>query len=425
MAGLADAAGFRLVAEPEAASVIVVNTCGFIGPAKKESIDTILGMARHKEAGSCERLVVAGCLAQRYPHELAAELPEVDHFLGTSDVGAIAAVLGGEHERMSVGDPGRWVYSAATPRLRSTPAHTAYVKIAEGCSRRCSFCVIPTMRGTQRSRPVADIVAEVSDLAARGALEINLVSQDTISYGRDLGDAATLARLAREVARVPGPGWVRLLYLYPERLDDELVAAIRDEPRVAKYVDLPLQHASSRMLRIMRRGVGSDGQKRLIERLRDRIDGLTIRTAFIVGHPGETDADFQELCDLVEWARFDHVGVFRYSPEEGTRSSGLPDPVPARVAAARFRRLMSLQRRVARERNRAFVGRRIQILVEGPSDESEYLLVGRHAGQAPEIDGVVYLADWDGADPPIGRLVDAQVTQSADYDLAASLLPRG
>lgn len=421
MAGVADRAGYRLVAEPEEASVIVVNTCGFIGPAKEESVDTILEMGRYKEAGSCERLVVAGCLSQRYSSELAAEMPEVDHFVGTSDLLALAPVLAGDSARMSVSDPGRYVYSAETPRLRSTAPHLAWVKIAEGCSRHCAFCAIPAMRGTQRSRPIEDVVAEVRGLVETGAVEVNLVSQDTIAYGRDRKDGTKLAALLRALARVDGLGWLRVFYLYPEQMTDELLEVLAEEPRIVKYVDMPLQHASGAMLRTMKRGVEADRQRRVVERIRERIPGVSFRTAFIVGHPGETEADFEELCELVRWARFEHVGVFRYSDEEGTGSAELSAKVPAKTAAARHRKLMALQRKIARAANRALVGRDLDVLVEGTSEESDYLLQGRHAGQAPEIDGMVYLANCGEVPPAPGSIVRATVTQAADFDLVATL----
>jgi len=423
MAGVADRAGYRLVAEPEDAAVIVVNTCGFIGPAKEESVDTILEMGRFKEAGSCERLVVAGCLSQRYGAELAAEMPEVDHFVGTSDLLALAPVLAGDSARMSVSDPGRYVYSAETPRMRSTARHLAWVKIAEGCSRHCSFCAIPAMRGTQRSRPIDDVVAEVRGLVETGAVEVNLVSQDTIAYGRDLGDGTKLAGLLRALARVDGLAWLRVFYLYPEKMSDELLDVMAEESRIVKYVDMPLQHASSAMLRVMKRGVEADRQRRVVERVRQKIPGVTFRTAFIVGHPGETDADFEELCELVRWARFERMGVFRYSDEEGTGSADQTGKVPAKVAAARHRTLMALQRKIARAANRALVGRELDVLVEGTSEESEFLLQGRHAGQAPEIDGQVYLANCGDIPPAAGSIVRATVTQAADFDLVASLEP--
>lgn len=426
MLGVGAGEGYRIVPDPAEAEVIVVNTCGFIGPAKEESIDTILEMGSYKEAGSCKKLVVSGCLSQRYPEELAKEMPEVDYFLGSSDMLKLGAVLRATEDhplaRVLVGNPADYTFRATDPRLPSMATHSAYVKIAEGCSRKCSFCIIPQMRGTQRSRPVEDVVREVEQLVERGTQEINLVSQDTISYGRDLKeDGRNLSHLVRALGEVRGLKWLRLFYLYPEKLTEELIELIGQHPKVLPYVDMPLQHASDRMLKIMRRGHGPDRQRRLVERMRKEIPNLTFRTAFIVGHPGETEADFEELCSFVKWAEFEHVGVFKYSTEEGTRSATLDEEVPARTIAARHRKLMQIQRPISRKKMRAMVGQTIEVLVEGVSDESEFLLEGRHRGQAPDIDGKVYLANGE-AKP--GEIRKALVTDAADYDLVADLLPR-
>lgn len=426
MLGVGAGEGYRIVPDPAEAEVIVVNTCGFIGPAKEESIDTILEMGSYKEAGSCKKLVVSGCLSQRYPEELAKEMPEVDYFLGSSDMLKLGAVLRATEDhplaRVLVGNPADYTFRATDPRLPSMATHSAYVKIAEGCSRKCSFCIIPQMRGTQRSRPVEDVVREVEQLVERGTQEINLVSQDTISYGRDLKeDGRNLSHLVRALGEVRGLKWLRLFYLYPEKLTEELIELIGQHPKVLPYVDMPLQHASDRMLKIMRRGHGPDRQRRLVERMRKEIPNLTFRTAFIVGHPGETETDFEELCGFVKWAEFEHVGVFKYSTEEGTRSATLDEEVPARTIAARHRKLMQIQRPISRKKMRAMVGQTIEVLVEGVSDESEFLLEGRHRGQAPDIDGKVYLANGE-AKP--GEIRKALVTDAADYDLVADLLPR-
>ncbi len=422
MLGVSDEAGFRLVGAPEEAEVIVVNTCGFIGPAKEESIDAILEMGRYKEAGSCKRLVVSGCLSQRYPQELAHEMPEVDHFLGSSDMLKLRDVLAQDEEhkvaRMLVGNPAEYTFRVTDPRRLSVASHSAYVKIAEGCNRTCSFCIIPDLRGKQRSRPIDDIVREVEMLVAQGALEINLVSQDTISYGRDLAERKSLADLVRAVADVKGLRWLRLFYLYPETLTEELVELIAHHPVVVPYVDMPLQHAADSMLKRMRRGHGGPRLRRVVDTLRTKVPNLTFRTAFIVGHPGETEEDFKELCDFVAWAEFDRVGVFRYSKEEGTRSGDMDTEVPSKVSAARHRKLMSLQRPISRKKLKAMIGREIEVLVEGESDESEFLLEGRHRGQAPEIDGKIYLAN--GTAKP-GTIQTALVTAAADYDLVADL----
>jgi ribosomal protein S12 methylthiotransferase len=424
MLGVAGGSGFTHVADAAEAEVIVVNTCGFIGEAKKESIDAIFEMARLKEEGRCQRLVVAGCLSQRHPDELAREIPEVDHFLGSSDMLKLERVLAGKAERMLVGNPADWVVGAADPRTISTPGGSAYVKIAEGCSRTCSFCVIPDLRGKQRSRRAEDIVAEVERLASLGTREINLVSQDTIAYGRDLdaSDRSTLASLVERVADVPGVRWVRLFYLYPEAMKDDLIELLAQHPRVVPYVDMPLQHAADGMLRRMRRGHGGSRLRKLVSELKGRVPDLTFRTAFIVGHPGETDEEFKELCDFVTWAEFDRVGVFRYSDEETSRSFGIEGKVPARVAASRHRKLMALQRRISHAKNAALVGRELDVLVEGQSDEHEYVMMGRHAGQAPDIDGQVYLS---GGEARAGEMRRVRIEQASDYDLVGELIDEG
>ncbi|HMI82942.1 MAG TPA: 30S ribosomal protein S12 methylthiotransferase RimO [Polyangiaceae bacterium] len=421
MLGVAEEAGLVAVARPEDAEIIVINTCGFIGEAKKESIETIFEMAALKESGACKRLIVAGCLSQRHPDELAAEMPEVDHFLGSSDMLGLRAVLSGKADRMLVGDPANWLIQSSDPRRLTTGKASAYVKIAEGCNRSCSFCVIPQLRGKQRSRSADDIVREVEGLAAGGVFEINLISQDTVAYGRDIGaeERTSLAEVVRRVAEVAGVRWVRLFYLYPETIDDALVELLHAHPRVLPYVDMPLQHAADGMLRRMRRGHGGERLRRLVERLRRDISDLTFRTAFIVGHPGETQEEFRELLDFVKWAEFDRVAAFRYSDEEGSPSKSLADKVPTKVAAARYRKLMALQRPIAHAKNQSLVGKTLEVLVEGTSDEHEYVLMGRHAGQAPEIDGQVYLS---GGEAQPGTMRRVQVAQASDYDLVGELI---
>ncbi len=378
-------------------------------------------MASLKESGACKRLVVAGCLSQRHPAELAAEMPEVDHFLGSSDMLGLRAVLSGKADRMLVGDPASWLIQSTDPRRLTTGKASAYVKIAEGCNRSCSFCVIPKLRGKQRSRSADDIVREVEGLAAGGAFEINLISQDTVAYGRDVlaEDRTSLAEVVRRVAEVPGVRWVRLFYLYPETIDDALVELLHAHPRVLPYVDMPLQHAADAMLRRMRRGHGGERLRRMVERLRRDITDLTFRTAFIVGHPGETDEEFRELTDFVRWAEFDRVAAFRYSDEDDSSSKALDGKVPAKVAATRYRKLMALQRPIAHAKNRRLVGKTLEVLVEGTSDEHEYVLMGRHGGQAPEIDGQVYLS---GGEALPGTMRRVQVVQASDYDLVGELI---
>lgn len=426
MLGHVDQAGYRIVSEPDQADVIVVNTCGFIDAAKEESIDTILEMAQYKAQGRCEKLVVTGCLTQRYPKEVAAEIPEIDHILGSADFTAIAEVIG-KKERASlpviqVSDTPSYLYDHQSPRIYTGATHSAYVKIAEGCDRPCAFCIIPKLRGPQRSRSIESVVAEVRALAGRGTREINLIAQDLTRYGADLPrPQPTLAELLQEVARVDGIRWVRLHYTYPTAFTDELIDVIAGEPGVAKYIDVPLQHIDDTLLKRMRRGHSSRVTYELIERLRARIPGLVLRTTFIVGHPGETDEAYRKLESFMTEARFEHVGVFTYSREPGTVSAVLPGRVPARVAEERRDHLMQLQAGISREKNEALVGSEIEVLVEGISDESDLLLQGRWYGQAPEIDGSVYLTD-DTAEP--GELVRAEVVNASEYDLAASILPR-
>lgn len=414
MLGVSDESGFVHVDDPAEAEVIVVNTCGFIGPAKEESIDTILEMGAHKTQGACEKLVVAGCLSQRYPGELGAELPEVDHFLGSSDMLTLRTVLKGQPERMLVGNPAEYTMRADDPRVLTEARHRAYMKIAEGCNRSCSFCAIPSFRGKQRSRSVGDLIQEARQLAEAGVVELNLISQDTVAYGRDLDERPTLTELLEALASVDGIEWIRAHYLYPETLTDSLVDVIANNGKVLPYIDMPLQHAADSMLRRMRRGHGGDRMVRVVERLRRAIPDLVFRTTFIVGHPGETDSDFEELKQFVEWAEFDHVGVFLYSTEEGTASGEMPDVPEASVAEARRAALMEVQRPISRSRLELRVGTELDVLVEGESDESELLLQGRWWGQAPEVDGSVYLANGTASPGEIRRVL---VTDAGDYDL--------
>jgi ribosomal protein S12 methylthiotransferase len=437
MLGQVQAAGHALVDTPEAADVIVVNTCAFIDAAKEESVDTILEMAQHKQSGA-RQLVVTGCLAQRYAGELAKDIPEIDHLLGSADFPSIAGVLGrapagrgsragGKGARkglpvIQVAETPSYIYDHDAPRVRIGARHSAYVKIAEGCDRPCAFCIIPKLRGPQRSRAIDDIVAEVRALAADGVLEVNLIAQDLTRYGWDAGSTpearATLAQLLRALGRVDGVAWIRLHYTFPSAFDDELIDAIASEPRVVKYIDVPLQHISDPMLKRMRRGHSGRVTRELVAKLRARIDDVVLRTTFIVGHPGETAAEFEELCGFVAESKFDRAGAFTYSIEPGTVSALLPHRVDPEVAAERQQTLMEIQRQISRARGEAMVGREIDVLIEGESSESEYLMEGRWYGQAPGIDGVTYLSD--GQAPP-GSLVRARITQAGDYDLAATL----
>jgi ribosomal protein S12 methylthiotransferase len=422
MLGVSGQAGYRIVDDAATAEIIVVNTCGFIESAKQESIDTILELSQLKKVGACKRLVVAGCLTQRYPEELSKGMPEIDHLLGSSDMLALGRILDQSERapRMLVGNPADYIWKLGDPRQLSLAPHSAYVKIAEGCSRKCAFCAIPSFRGTQRSRPIADVVAEVERLCNAGTVEINLISQDTVSYGRDLRDGSNLEQLVRALLQVESLGWLRLFYLYPDALSDGVVQLMAEDNKLVPYVDMPMQHATDRMLKRMRRGYNQKRQRELCARLRERVPQLGFRTAFIVGHPGETQEDFDALCAFVEESAFDHVGVFRYSHEEGTHSGTLEDLVDEDTVSARIEQLMGIQRAISRKKLKARIGQTLDVLVEGVSDESEFLLQGRHPGQAPDVDGVVLLTNGTAERGEIRR---ARVKQASDYDLVAELLP--
>jgi ribosomal protein S12 methylthiotransferase len=435
MLGQVQAAGHALVDEPEGADVIVVNTCAFIDAAKEESVDTILEMAQHKQNGA-QKLVVTGCLAQRYADELAKDIPEIDHILGSSDFPSIAKALearpapgraktrakGKALPVIQVTETPAYIYDHDAPRVRIGAPHSAYVKIAEGCDRPCAFCIIPKLRGPQRSRAIDDIVAEVRALGEGGVVEVNLIAQDLTRYGWDAGTSPearqTLAQLLRALGKVDSVSWIRMHYTFPSAFDDELIDAIASEPKVVKYIDVPLQHISDAMLKRMRRGHSGRVTRELVQKLRARIDDVVLRTTFIVGHPGETAAEFDELCGFVTESKFDRAGAFTYSVEPGTVSAILPHRVDADVAAERQQTLMEIQRQISRDRHEAMVGKELDVLVEGISSESEYLMEGRWYGQAPGIDGVTYLSDRQ---VPPGSLVRARVTQASDYDLAATL----
>jgi ribosomal protein S12 methylthiotransferase len=423
MLGRLQGAGYQIVAEARAAEVIVVNTCAFIDRAKQESVNAILEMAREKEEGRARRLVVTGCLPQRFDAELRGEIPEIDATLGTGQVDDIVRAAGGEPTTLAetAGRPPGWIYDRRSPRLLTTPPWLAYVKISEGCDYTCSFCVIPRLRGRHRSRNVEDVVAEVRSLAARGVREIVLVAQDSTRYGLDHGLRDGLAYLLRRLGRIDGIRWIRVMYAYPATLTDPILETIAAEEKVVKYVDIPLQHASEPVLRRMKRPVGKGNLLGLIERIRARVPGVAIRTSFIVGFPGETDEDFARLLELAEAARFDHLGVFTYSDEEGTAAHALSGRVPRRTKEARRRRLMSLQKRLSTRRNRARVGERAEVLVEGTHPDSDLLLRGRLPTQAPEIDGQVIITDGTAE---TGAFVPCEITEAHPYDLVARIVTR-
>jgi ribosomal protein S12 methylthiotransferase len=417
MLGVLRQNGHEIVAAPEQADVVVVNTCAFIGEAKQESVDAILEMAEYKQKG-VERLVVTGCLSQRYPQELANDMPEVDSFLGSSDMLRIGDAVLGHAPRVAVETEPRWLYDELTPRAPSLPSYTAYVKIAEGCDRPCAFCIIPKLRGVQRSRSVDSVEREVRDLVARGCVEVNLVAQDLTNYGHDLPEQPTLAQLVRRLAHIDGLRWLRLHYMYPSAVTDELLEVVAEEPAVVKYFDMPIQHIDDGVLKSMRRGHSSRVIRETLDKMRARVPGAILRTTVIAGHPGESEQQFDALCNFVQEFEFDRLGAFAYSHEEGTVSALLPKRVPQKEIERRRRHLMRLQREISKRKHEALVGRELDVLVEGVSDESEYLLQGRWWGQAPEIDGAVYLSDGEAA---AGSLVRARVVKTADYDLAATL----
>jgi ribosomal protein S12 methylthiotransferase len=421
MLGTLAEAGYRLVQDPRQADVLVVNTCGFIESAKEESVDAVVELAALKAGGRAKKLVVTGCLVQRHAGELAAELPEVDHFLGTGAYPDIARVVSdAQARRLVVPDPD-FVHSATTPRVNSLPPHTAYLKISEGCDNACAFCIIPKLRGPQRSRPVDDVVAEAQALARKGTVELSLVAQDLTAYGSDLPGRPRLHALLRELAGVDGVRWIRLHYAYPRDVPDALLDAIADEPKIVKYLDMPLQHSSDRLLRAMKRGRDSVFLRELLARLRARVPGVALRTSLIVGLPGETEEDFEDLLRFVEEQRFERLGVFEFSPEEGTPAADMGDQVPDAVRRARFERVMEVQQAISRAHQRAMIGRTVEVLVEGRAEETEHLLAGRHGQQAPEIDGITYLNE--GVAYP-GEIVTAEVTDASDYDLVAKVVGR-
>jgi ribosomal protein S12 methylthiotransferase len=424
MLGVLTGRGHEIVLDPAAADTLVVNTCSFIQAAKEESIDAILDLARAKAAAPGSRLVVTGCLAQRYADDLRDALPEVDVFLGTGDLLRIAEAVEAPPA------PGPVVYRGAQhvlperelrSRVRTGAWWTAYVKVSEGCDHTCSFCIIPKIRGRHESRALDDVLAEASGLAADGVLELNLIAQDLTAYGRDRRDGTSLAVLLRALAtRVPTLRWIRLLYAYPSSVTDELLEVMAGEPAVCRYLDMPLQHISDRMLRAMRRERSGAAVRTLLARIRAAVPGIALRSSFIVGFPGETEADVDELCAFLDETELDNVGVFTYSREEGTAAAELADHVPERVKTERRRRVMAVQARVATRRAAACVGRPVEVLVERA--ESRGRIVGRTVAQAPAIDGVVRLSAPSGAPRPApGDLVAAQVTGAEGYDLLAEL----
>jgi ribosomal protein S12 methylthiotransferase len=461
MMGLLNQAGAEITNRPETADILVVNTCSFIDKAKQESIETILQMAEHKTSGKARKLIVAGCLVERYRDEIRKNMPEVDAVVGTGELEAILAAAGlqapppsDQPQLFSILPSGtvsssraegdlresqgrfareqwegaqaklpQYLYDHTTPRMLATQKSSAYIKIAEGCDHPCSFCVIPNLRGKFRSRRFASVVAEAEQLVAQGVRELTLIGQDTTCYGEDLGMKDGLAQLLDSLARIPDLKWLRFLYAYPNKVTGRLLDTIAQHEVICKYLDMPLQHASASVLKSMRRGGNADIFLRTIERVRSTVPGVAIRTTFITGFPGETEADFGVLSDFVRAARLDWLGVFSYSDEEGSGAFGLGDKVPARTIEARRRSLMRLQQSISRKSRAGMVGRRFDLLVEGPSEETPLLWEGRTEHQAPEIDGKVYINDfgpYDQLNP--GHFYRCEITESQDYDLVGRII---
>jgi ribosomal protein S12 methylthiotransferase len=421
--------GYEITANAEEADTVVVNTCGFIDSAKKESIDTILEAARLKIGGRATRLIVAGCLVERYRDELKVAMPEVDAFIGTSQINDILSVCDPNTNTRSLpviplgNQSATYLYDESTPRVLATPSHYAFIKIAEGCDRPCAFCFIPQMRGHFRSRRFGSIVAEAQQLAEEGVKELILVAQDSSRYGEDLGKQDALAHLLRELAHTEGIEWVRVMYTYPTHISDGFLDVLAEEPKAVKYLDMPLQHASQNVLKLMKRGGNRASLERLIERVRKRVPGIAVRTTFITGFPGETDADFEELLAFVKNVEFDRVGVFTYSDEEGTPAYDLPSKVEPKIAKQRRARLMKGQAKISRRKNKARVGETLRVLFEGESKESELLWQGRMETQAPDIDGCILISDAaEGFTPQPGDLVNVLITDAQEYDLVGRIV---
>jgi ribosomal protein S12 methylthiotransferase len=453
MMGLLAQAGAELIPSAEDADVIVVNTCSFIASAQQESVDTILEMARHKTDGRARKLIVAGCLVERFRDDIRKNIPEVDAVVGTGELEKILAAAGvapapaksspfniltsrpegdareaqGRFSRESwdgaIADLPNYLYDEATPRVLATPKYTAYIKVAEGCDHPCSFCIIPQLRGKFRSRRFESVIAEAERLARSGVREITLIGQDTTCYGEDFGLKDGLALLLEKLAGIEDVRWIRFLYAYPNKITGRLLETIATHDKICAYVDVPLQHASASVLKRMKRGGGADVFLRSIEKMRRTIPDVTLRTSFIVGFPGETESEFEELCEFVRQAEFDWMGAFGYSDQEGANAFGLDQKLSDREIERRRKHLMQIQRRISKKRKKALVGRELELLLEGVSEESDLLLEGRTPRHAPEIDGKVFVNDVpEGLDPLPGEFYRCQITEAHDYDLVAKII---
>src|SRR5437867_4694109 len=421
--------GYQITSDASEADVLVVNTCGFIDAAKKESIEAILEAARLKSEGKAKRLIVAGCLAERYRDELKAEMPEVDAFIGTSQIDDILKVCDRRTNTRSLPvialgkQSATYLYDESTPRVLATPGHYAFIKIAEGCDRPCAFCFIPQMRGHFRSRRFGSIIAEAQQLVEEGIKELILVAQDSSRYGEDLGKQDALAHLLRELSHTEGIEWVRVMYTYPTHISDAFLDVVAEEPKAVKYLDMPLQHASQNVLKLMKRGGNRASLEKLIERVRKRVPGIAVRTTFITGFPGETEEDFNQLMTFARNIEFDRVGVFTYSDEEGTSAFKLADKVDPKIAKRRRDQLMKAQSKIAKKKHEAIIGQTVRVMFEGESCESELLWQGRMETQAPDIDGCVLINDApEGLRPSPGDLVNVLITEAQEYDLVGRIV---
>jgi ribosomal protein S12 methylthiotransferase len=420
--------GYSIAEVPEQAEVIIVNTCSFIEASKKESVETILDMADYKnpENGRCKALVISGCMAQRYAEQLEQELPEADLIIGTGEYNKITLLLkameDGKLEKKSFVEIPKFIHTEYDPRLNTSPFYTAWLKISEGCNRNCTFCIIPKLRGKLRSRSVESLVNEAKNLASSGVRELNLISQDLSDYGVDLDENNKLFNLLTGLETVEGVDWVRLFYFYPDELTDEVIEKMATSEKICKYLDMPVQHFSTNVLKRMNRKITGEKIHERIEKIRSRIPGVVLRTSIIVGFPGETEEDFNLLLEGIKKARFNHLGIFRYSDEEGTPAFKLQPKVPQEVIEERFDRLYETQREIVRELNASFLNKVIPVLIEGEHEETELLIQGRHEGQAPDIDGKVIINDLNGQNVEIGDLVHVEITDVLDYDLVGRIV---
>ncbi|MHB8171640.1 MAG: 30S ribosomal protein S12 methylthiotransferase RimO [Thermincolia bacterium] len=417
MLGVLTESGYQITPEASEAEVLIVNTCGFISSAKEESINAIVELAQYKVEGKCKALIVTGCLGQKYKDELADELPEVDAIIGTGQVAQIGQVvervLNGHERVLEVSKPD-FLYDHNLPRVQSTPGYSAYVKIADGCDNCCSYCVIPELRGNYRSRPMESIVLEVKNLATQGVKEIMLIAQDTTRYGQDLYGEYKLVELLEKLMKIEGVTWLRLLYCYPNHFTDELIEFMAANSKVCKYLDIPLQHANDRILMNMNRKGNRQQNVELVNKLRSKMPDIVLRTSFIVGLPGETEEDFEELLAFMGDMKFDHVGIFIYSREEGTPAAEFSNQVPEEVKEQRYDRAMALQLSISQEKNQCWIGKRLRVLVEGAVPGEPGTFYGRSEGNAPEIDGKIY---FNGTEFQPGDMVAVLITQGFDYDL--------